>query len=192
MRLTDLRHNRYFPVAVFLTLYAVFYFGNKAFTGVTVPGNVYIPFLDEHFNYVKVFREFLLQCSAFIIRLFGHTTFIHDYGIKMENGKGIRLIYACMGFAIFSFWWAMILAFPQSLKNKLIFFLGGTIVIIFLNVLRIALVAVVFNSDWGRAHHNIDHHLIFNIIVYGILFYMLYRWFNLKDPYTRQVNKPIA
>jgi len=176
----------YFPIVLFLVLYGVFYFGNQGYTGLTVPGNAYSPFLDEHLNYVRWFREFLLQGSAFVIRLFGHSTFIHATGIKMETGTGVQLIYACMGFAIFSFWWAMILAFPQSLKTKLLFLFGGTLIIIILNILRIAAVALAFNK-WGAT--NIDHHLIFNIVVYGILFLMLYRWFNLPVSKTGETSK---
>lgn len=174
-----IRQYQYFPVVIFLLLYCFFYFGNKAFTGLTVPHGYYIPFLDQHLNYVRAFRNFLLQSSAFLLRLAGHSTYVYDQGIKMEHG-GVRLIYACLGFAILSFWWAMILAFPQTIKNKLLYFFGGTVIIITLNIIRITAVALVFNSDWGHAHRNVDHHLIFNIISYGILFYMLYRWFNLK------------
>lgn len=185
--LSQLRGYKYYPVALFLLLYAVFYFGNIMFTGLTVPHGYYSRFLDEHLNYVKLFRNFLLEGAAFVIRLAGHETRIYDHGIKMEQG-GVKLIYACMGFAILSFWWAMILAFPQTLKNKIIYLLGGTAIIVGLNILRIGAVALVFNSDWGRAHRSVDHHLIFNIICYGVLFYMLYRWFNIpsKEPVETQ------
>ncbi|HRO41285.1 MAG TPA: exosortase/archaeosortase family protein [Flavipsychrobacter sp.] len=177
MSISRVFRHQYFPIALFLFLYVFFYFGNKAYTGLTVPGNAYSPFLDEHLNYVKSFRRFLLEGAAFVIRLFDHQTFIYEHGLKMETGRGVKLIYACMGFAIFSFWWAMILAFPQSVKNKILYLVGGTAIIIFLNILRIAFVALAYNR-WG--HSSIDHHLIFNIVVYGILFLMLYRWFNIK------------
>lgn len=177
-----LRSHRYFPVGLFLVLYAFFYFGNKFYTGITVPGNLYSSFLDQYLNYVKWFRHVLLEGAAFFMRIFGHSTTIHEHGVKLENGYGVQLIYACMGFAIYSFWWAMILAFPQTLKNKLLYLLGGTFLITLLNMIRIAAVGLVFNSDWGRQHRDIDHHFIFNVVVYLILFYMLYRWFNLKSP----------
>ena len=179
--LSKIQEFKYYHIALFLLLYGVFYWGNNIYTGLTVPGGKYVPFLDHYLNYVTVYRNFLLQCSAFLIRLTGQETFIYDHGIHLRTG-GVKLIYACLGFAIFSFWWAMILAFPQTRKNKLMFFLGGTAIIIVLNIIRITAVALVFSSEWGRTHRGFDHHMLFNIVVYCILFYMLYRWFNLQPP----------
>ena len=176
MVVAKLKQHRYFPVALFLLLYGFFYFGNKCYTGLTVPGNAYSPFLDNYLDYVSWFRNVLLEGAAFVIRLFGHHTMIHEHGIKLESGRGVRLVYACMGFAIFSFWWAMILAFPQTLRIKVKYLIGGTLLIVLLNMLRIAAVALAFNK-WG--HTSVDHHMLFNITTYGILMIMLYRWFNL-------------
>ncbi len=185
LQLSRLYRNRYFPVLLFFLLYGLFYFGNLIFTGLTVPDNAYSPFLDQHLNYIKTFRRFLLSASGFVIRLAGHDTFIHEHGLKLETGRGIRLVYACMGFAIFSFWWAMILAFPQSIKNKLLFLTVGTLIIIVLNITRIAAVALAYNR-WG--HTGPDHHLVFNIVVYGVLFFMLHKWFRLPEPPDRALT----
>ena len=176
----QLRQSIYFQIILFLALYAGFYWGNKLFTGLTVPGGLYSSFLDHHLNYVVWFRGFLLENGARVIRLTGREAHVWEYGIRMSYG-GVKLVYACMGFAIYSFWWAMILAFPQTVKNKLIYFLGGTLAITGLNILRIAVIALVYNSGWGYEHPEVDHHLMFNIVVYGVLFFMLYRWFNLKE-----------
>lgn len=182
MSLQSIRQHPYFPIGLFLALYAFFYFGTKGYTGLTVPGNAYSPFLAEHLNLVKAFRQLLLEGAAFVIRLFGYGTYIRETNLKLDTGTGVRLVYACMGFAIYSFWWAMILAFPQSLRNKLIYLIGGTIVITLLNILRIAAVALAYNK-WGNT--DVDHHMLFNIVVYGILFLMLYRWFNIKSPASK-------
>ena len=176
-----MRQHKYFSIFLFLFLYGFFYFGNKFFTGITVPGGLYSPWLDEHLNYVRVYRNFLLHTSAFFIRLFGFSTDIGPYRVGINGGAGVQLIYACLGFAIFSFWWAMIIAFPQTIRNKMLFLFGGTAIVIALNIIRITGVAIIFKSEWGRAHRSFDHHMVFNIIVYGVLFYMLYRWFNLTD-----------
>lgn len=177
---SKIRQQKYYHIILFLLLYGLFYWGNYIYTGLTVPGGKYVAFLDHYLNYVRVFRNFLLQCTASLIRLTGQDAFVHDYGVRTQTG-GVRLIYACLGFAIFSFWWAMILAFPQTLKNKLLYLFGGTLIIVALNIIRITAVALVFSSEWGRNHRGFDHHLVFNIVVYCILFYMLFRWFNIPQ-----------
>jgi exosortase/archaeosortase family protein len=180
------RSHYLFHVILFLSLYGLFYWGNKFFIGITVPGGMYNAWLAEHFNYVRGFRNFLLQSAAWLIRSLGHTTAIGPYKILIDGGRGVQLVYNCLGFSVFSFWWAMILAFPQTIKNKLIYLFGGTAIIIVLNIVRIAMVGLAYNSEWGRQNRNVDHHLIFNVIVYGILFYMLYRWFNIKPKENSQ------
>jgi exosortase/archaeosortase family protein len=180
---------KYYHIILFLALYGIFYWGTEFYMGVTVPGGMYSPWLDKHLDYVQAYRDFLLHASAFFIRLFGKHTEIGEFRVGINHGAGVRLVYSCLGFAIFSFWWAMILAFPQTMKNKLKYFFGGTFVIIIMNIIRIVGVAIIFTSDWGRAHQNFDHHLMFNIIVYGILFYMLYKWFNIPE---KEVNEDSA
>jgi exosortase/archaeosortase family protein len=173
--------NPYFHIFLFLFLYACFYFGSLAFTGLTVPGGHYLPWLDQYFDFVSPFRKLLLEGAAMVTQMFGYEPLVFDYHIRFKSGGGVQLIYACLGFAVFSFWWAMIIAFPQTTRNKLIYFAAGTVIIIILNIIRIAAVAMVFASKWGREHSSFDHHLVFNLVVYGILFYMLYRWFNIPE-----------
>jgi exosortase/archaeosortase family protein len=144
-----------------------------------VPGNSYLPWLDKYFDYVEAYRNILLESSAVLLRILGHDPTVSEYVVRMENGYGVRLVYSCLGFAILSFWWAMILAFPQTLKNKLLYLIGGTLIIVGLNVIRITAVAIVYASKWAREHPDFDHHMVFNIVAYGALFYMLYRWFNI-------------
>lgn len=184
----QIRTSYLFPILLFLVLYLVFYGFSQFTIAITSGGGMlYSPFAEEHLNWFASLRAFYLQAAAVVIRWFDFDATVYEpFQIKIKDGKGIWLVHSCVGTAIFSFWWAMILAFPQTVKNKIIFFVAGTLVIVVLNILRIAGVAMLINTAWGKAHRNFDHHSVFNIVVYGILFLMLYKWFNLKEKPSKE------
>jgi exosortase/archaeosortase family protein len=179
-----LKESSYFPVLMFLLLYGIFYGFSQFTIGITSPGGgFYSQFIDTHLNWFAGLRAFFLNTSAAIIRFFGYTVTVYlPYRMKITDGAGVVMVHSCVGTAILSFWWAMILGFPQTLANKIKYFVAGTLSIFILNLARIAGVAMILSTPWGKAHRNIDHHLLFNLVVYGFLFLMLYKWFNIKDP----------
>lgn len=177
-----LKNSRYFPIAVFLLLFFLFYAITEFTIGITTQGGMYNRFVATHLDWFAAFRSFLLQGAKLLLKMMGHEVqVIEPYRLKIADAGGVRMVQSCVGMGIISFWWAMILAFPQTTKNKLIYFTGGTAIIIILNIIRIAAVTLVLSSDWGKTYRNIDHHLLFNIVVYAMLFYMLYKWFNIRE-----------
>src|ERR1700749_1702083 len=128
-------------VVMFLALFAVFYYFNIYFFGITMPGNHYNAFLDENLNYIRLLRHVLLQSSAYIINWFGFTTITNDYQLLVAGNGIIRLVYSCLGLGVMSFFSAFVLAYPKPRKAKLLFLLAGAIGIELLNILRFVLLA---------------------------------------------------
>jgi exosortase/archaeosortase family protein len=170
------------PITVFLVkfivLFCLFYGINYGFIGLTIPGGLYWPWLDHHLNYVVAFRSFLLHSASAIIGLFGYRSIVAGYYLFVFNGATLRMVYSCIGLGILSFWWAFVLSFPQSRAAKIRYFLLGTVLIIAMNIIRISALAILYTKYSGKQYRNIDHHLIFEICVYGVLFFMMYRWIN--------------
>lgn len=164
-------------VIKFLVLYGVFYGFNYIYTGLTVPGGSYSPWLDHNADYISGLRNFILNGASTLLSWLGYDNRVYGYFMEVIDGKTIRMVYSCIGLSILCMWWAFIISFPQSLKNKLIYFFGGTAFIIGLNIIRIALVAIaprnltIFNIP-------VDHHDIFNIVVYGIIILFIFRIIN--------------
>jgi exosortase/archaeosortase family protein len=65
------------------------------------------------------------------------------------------------------------LAYPKPLKAKIIFIICGILTIEILNVLRFVLLALFWNKADSKI---IDHHTIFNIIIYVLIAISLYFW----------------
>lgn len=167
---------------VFVTLFLFFYYFNIFFFSITSHGSHYIPFFDEHLNYIRWLRNLLLAVSRGIINLLGLTCISNDHQLLVAGHGFIDVIYSCLGLGIMSFFAAFVIAYPKRLKPKLIFLLAGLVCIQTLNVLRFVLLAVLWDK---KSHPTLDHHTIFNIVIYLIIAISLYFWVKSDD-------KPIA
>jgi len=83
-----------------------------------------------------------------------------------------------LGLGVMSFFTAFVLSYPIKLKSKAWFLTGGILGIQFLNIIRFVLLALFWNSAKDRV---IDHHAIFNIILYIIIAVTLYIWVKRTD-----------
>src|SRR5690606_17334987 len=94
-------------------------------------------------------------------------------------GRGsIILAYNCLGLGVMSFLIAFVLTYPKPWKSKLLFLIPGLVFIQVLNIARFVLLALYWrqlDKKW-----NLDHHTIFNIVVYLFIFIILYLWIKPK------------
>jgi exosortase/archaeosortase family protein len=65
---------------------------------------------------------------------------------------------------------ALALAYPFRMNLRIKFLLYGLLAIYIINVIRIALVGLVYTE---YKNINIDHHLVFNIVAYILIFSMM-------------------
>jgi exosortase/archaeosortase family protein len=159
--------------AWFVVLFVVFYYANILFFGVTSPGKFYSRFLAENLNYIQWLRWGLLKCSAFVLNSFGFITITNNYELLVSGRGIIQLVYSCLGLGVISFFAAFVLAYPKPRKAKIIFLVSGILAIELLNILRFVLLALF----WTRTQNAIlDHHTIFNVLIYIIISLSLYFW----------------
>jgi exosortase/archaeosortase family protein len=163
----------------FIVLFLAFYYFNIGFFSITSPGATrYNSFIADNFNYIQLLRHILLLATAFLLRCAGFATVINEYELLIAGHGGIRLVYSCLGLGVMSFFAAFVLAYPKAFKQKVMFLISGLFAIQVLNILRMATVALF----WGKsAQHIIDHHIIFNGIIYVIIGIGLYFWVTAAD-----------
>ncbi|WP_299590407.1 hypothetical protein [Mucilaginibacter sp.] len=102
----------------------------------------------------------------------------NNYELLVPGHATIQLVYSCLGLGVISFFAAFVLAYPVKFKSKIAFLIGGILGIEFLNVIRFVLLSLFWNRNENRV---IDHHAIFNIIVYIIIAITLYFWVKRND-----------
>jgi len=163
----------------FVLLFLAFYYFNIGFLSITSPlSKNYIPFVADNFNYIRLLRHMLLHSTTFLLNCAGFATIMNDFEMRIAGYGGIRIAYDCLGFGLMSFFTAFVLAYPKQLRQKMVFLISGLVAIQIFNILRLALVALF----WGKnAQRVIDHHLIFNSIIYTLISIALYFWVTADD-----------
>lgn len=167
--------NTTYPIIAFIVkLMALFFLFDNFFlfliSAQAPGGDFYTPVIANHLNFVHWFEQFLLNSGGLFASLFGYEYIITGKTMSLVNGSGVVLGFSCIGFSIMSFYVAFVLAFPARLKNKLIYGIGGLLMIIALNIIRIGGLAVVYSKLNYQEIRDIDHHMVFNVIVYLFIF----------------------
>ncbi|RYG15619.1 MAG: hypothetical protein EOO07_15000 [Chitinophagaceae bacterium] len=158
----------------FVVLYLLLNYFNEFYIGITSKGGFYVPFLDEHLNYIRWWRTFSIESSAMVLRWLGYTVLTNDIELRVIGKGGIRLVYSCLGYGIMSVFVAFCLTFPSPFKHRYWFLVTGLILIQLLNIGRF----VVLPLYWNRRKPllGMDHHDLFNIFIYTVLIAVCYFW----------------
>ncbi|TWR25202.1 hypothetical protein FPZ43_17170 [Mucilaginibacter pallidiroseus] len=165
-------------VITFLCLFALLYGFYVGYLSIVTPGGPYFKFLDKHLNFIQGLRHVLLQSSSGILQLLGYTTKTTDIEMLVVGHNVILVGYDCLGFGVMCFFIAFVLAYPATLKGKLIFGIAGLLCIQALNLCRFMLLALY----WRHSKVYIsDHHTIYNIVMYIIIAISLYFYIRRQD-----------
>lgn len=158
----------------FFLTFCILYYGTKAMIGITTPGGYYLAFADKYLDYISGLRYLLLHTSKGLLSLLGFDVYLKDsYTIRMVNGRGVQVVYSCLGYGLLSFWIAFIIANKMAFRSMLKWIMGGVLVIFLLNVFRLSLMLISVNKHWPSLL-NLDNHTWFNIVAYGTIFFMIY------------------
>ncbi len=161
-------------VGTFALLFAVFYYFNIFFFSLTTSGgHHYNAVVANYFNYIGGLRWLLLHSSAKILNWLGFTAIANNYDLLVVGHSIIQLVYSCLGLGVISFFAAFVLSYPKKSKAKMLFLVSGIFGIETLNLIRVMLLALFWNR---RDQRIIDHHIIFNIVVYIVIAVSLYLW----------------
>lgn len=168
---------------VFVVLFLGFYYFNIFYLGITSPGNHYSAFLRDNLNYIQWLTSGLLWCSKKALIALGYNTITNDQDLLVAGYNHIKIAYSCLGLGVMSFLAAFTIAYPKPLKQKLIFFTTGIIIIQLLNIVRFVLLALYWDLKTKKI---IDHHTIFNIVIYIIILISIYFWIKRDIAATKQ------
>lgn len=144
---------------------------------------MYSPFLDEHFNIIKGFTNFLTGAARVFVEAFGYTVSQNNYHtLRIEYSPGINVNPSCLGWGVMSFWIAFIYANTGRWKHKLKWLTIGILSICALNIARIALITLAAHLHW-KTITSLDHHQVFNILSYGCIFILMYVYIRHQKKY---------
>lgn len=161
-------------VAKFIVIFCTLYLGTLAVIGFAAPGGYHSPFVEEHLDYISWLKRSLIFGTKTILGFFGFTTETEPgFIIRISRGRGVYIAMSCVGYGVYSFWTAYVLANRAAWLKKIIWVTAGLLLLWILNVSRISLLLVAINKGWPMPF-NIDHHTWFNIFAYIAIFTMIW------------------
>lgn len=169
----------------FFVLFGLLYGFNIFYIGITSPGGSYASFLDQHFNYIKAWRTWDLRSTQFILETSGYKVYTNHTTLKVSGFGGFKIIYSCLGYGMMSLFTAFILAYPKPFRIKSKFLIGGLMLIQILNTGRLVLISLYYKP----LALGLDHHHLFNGILYTILTIVLYSFTKYPTHANRNLKK---
>lgn len=104
----------------------------------------------------------------------GYDTFtMPDYIVRIKNGAGVMIAMGCVGYGVYSFWAAYVLANDGKWIKKLLWVVGGLLLLWIINSIRISLVLLTLQQK-KQMPLGIDHHTWFNVVAYLVIFGMIW------------------
>jgi exosortase/archaeosortase family protein len=165
-------------IVSFIALSGIFYGFNVFYIGITAKGGVYIPFLDQYLNYIRWWRDFTIYCTASILRWLDYTVISNSYQLRVIGKSGFNIVYSCLGYGIMGVFAAFAITFPEKIRRRIVFLIVGLVIIQLLNIVRLVLISIYWKK--GVFTFNMDHHDLFNLIVYIILILFTICWLGLS------------
>ena len=170
-----------YPILIYLVkfvgIFCLCYYGTLAWIGFAAPGGYYVPFIDQYLDYVSWIKLSLMHATSGILSLFNIPThFEPGFLVRYTGGRGVIIAMDCVGYGVYSFWIAFVLANKGSVLRKVSWVLAGVFALWFINVLRITLFLTAINKGWPMPL-GLDHHTWFNIFAYLLIFIMIW-WYD--------------
>ncbi len=167
----------------FLGLFGLLYYFCLFFISITTRGsNDFTVFLRDYLNYIDWIRYSVLRTSQTLCKLFGIHCYIQDRILirSVNTDKALHMGYDCIGYGVMSFWTAFIVANQQKWLSKLYWVLGGSFLIWIINCMRVTILMVALNNNWPISEY-LDHHTLFNIVAYCLLFILIFYYIKSND-----------
>jgi exosortase family protein XrtF len=106
--------------------------------------------------------------------------------IRRGGMQTLRVADACNGLELMVLYAGFFFCFPGPLRRKLIFAVGGCVLITLVNVLRCAILVEIFIKY--RAYLDFSHHFAFTFIIYALIFLLWFFFTKKLSPNGRKAS----
>ena len=157
----------------FLGIFCLLYFGTLAVIGLAAPGSYHILFIEKYLDYVSWIKRSLINATALTLAVFHIPTVKeHGFALRITGGRGIIISMSCVGYGVYSFWIAFVLANRGSTRKKCAWVSLGLLALWIINDIRITLFLLAINKGWPMPL-GLDHHTWFTIFAYLLIFILI-------------------
>ncbi|MDR3681674.1 MAG: archaeosortase/exosortase family protein [Flavipsychrobacter sp.] len=114
--------------------------------------------------------HFVVIYTYKLLTLFYSNVTYSGASIYMSGQLAIIIAPACNALELLVLYVGFLLCIPTTRKRFWLFTLGGLALVVVLNILRCAALAVLFYNNHPIA--DFAHHYLFKIFIYGVIFYL--------------------
>ncbi|WP_309608398.1 exosortase family protein XrtF [Flavobacterium sp.] len=107
----------------------------------------------------------------------------NQYKIIVENKVVARIVEGCNAMSVIILFISFVIAFSGKWKQTIIYVFLGSVLIYFLNVLRIILLSILIFHYPNQ--ENILHGVVFPLLIYGVVFILWVIWVNNFSRYAK-------
>ncbi len=158
----------------FLLWFCIFYFSTLAVIGLSSPTGIYNAFVAQYLDYVSGLKHFIIFCVVKLLSIFNIAAAPGpQFSVGIVSGKAVIVAMSCVGYGVYSFWLAYVIATSASAKLKITWAVFGVAALFFINIIRIAGFLYTYNKG-TLMPLGIDHHTWFNLAAYTIIFLLIY------------------
>lgn len=179
---------QYRPFFVFLTKFF------SVYVVLTLVYQYYLTQFDNSILYqVDGFTQFVANQVQKTVIFFNYESslMLHDNqaSVKLSvNGVYVaRIVEGCNALSVIILFVAFVVAFSGKLKQTVLFIIAGSLLIHFLNILRIALLGIAL-LHYPKQEHLL-HGVVFPLIIYGVVFGLWVVWVNKFSKYATEKLK---
>lgn len=111
----------------------------------------------------------IVQVGAMKLLSLFYTDVGEDGNVIVLNGaKAVSIARQCNGLELIMLYLGFIFCLPTNAKRMITFGVLGVLVIYFLNIVRTALLAAMYNANHSMT--DFAHHYVFKIVIYAVVF----------------------
>ncbi len=151
----------------------------KLFWLISDAGGTFTLPLISGFNPIEALRNSLIAATAFFLQLFGYTSFIAGWVVGIPQVAAVKVETPCLGINVCLVFIVLIVAYPSAMRGWLqaLYLVVGVLIIQIFNIARmVAMVFVIKN----RYQLPIEHHDLFNMVIYAVIFALFYLFISLS------------
>ena len=142
---------------------------------------IYQFIVKKYTYYDQKFIGLIIQGADFVLQALGYTTFKvlqdHDFQVVgIDGSNGVWVGSNCNAITLFALFAVFVIAYPGNQKDKFWFVPTGILAIHFLNIMRVAALALIANSY--PQYLNFNHSYTFTFLVYSFIFLLWIIWVN--------------
>jgi len=130
--------------------------------------------------YPDYFTHLVAKQSSVMIEWMGYSSKIEPHEAEasqklyVNNEFLVRIVEGCNAASIIILFISFIIAFAEKFKKTLLFLLGGGFLIYIVNLIRIAILTVMYYEY--PQYQEILHSVVFPAIIYGMVFLLWMIW----------------